>query len=364
MIITPMKMTDLRKYEITFLILATLLITFASNLPYYTLFFYSPPNFQFPELSSAQKFYRIIWYTCQIEFSILFLSFFNYYWIRFLLAKKSLVVLNILLIMIYNSVLAVLLFKASYFLGEIAVGHPISERFAFNYYLWKFVYITPASIALALILKLVIRKREVELNNARLVEENLSNQLKSLKDQVKPHFLFNTLNTLSELIRNQSREEGLKFVDDLSVVYRYILEQSNHDLVDLRVELNFAQSYLRLLKRRFYNKFNSEISIEEKYLTYQIPPLTFLLLIENTIKHNEFTDRSPLMITIDIDRNEIRVENNLLPKTSDSSGLGIGLQNLNKRYVLLTGKEVVINKSQGKFTVRLPLINDRTQYRS
>jgi len=70
------------------------------------------------------------------------------------------------------------------------------------------------------------------------------------------------------------------------------------------------------------------------------------------------------MITIDIDRNEIRVENNLLPKTSDSSGLGIGLQNLNKRYVLLTGKEVVINKSQGKFTVRLPLINDRTQYRS
>lgn len=348
-----------RKYEITYLVFASLLIALASNLPFYSLYFNLSSGYQMPESSLFEKVYKISWYTGQLLVSILLLSFYNYYWRDYLISKKCPLLIKILLGSVYNIIIVIGLFKASFYIGGITVGHPFSEEFAFKYYTWKYIYITPSSVAIAFILDLIIRKRAVELNNAKLKEENLSNQLKTLKDQIKPHFLFNTLNTLSELIRNESREVGLKFVDDLAIVYRYILEKSNYDLVDLSVELDFANSYTRLVKKRFHNKIDVEINISDKYMVYRIPPLTLLLLIENAIKHNEVSEASPLNIKIDIHHKYLRIENNLNPKNPKPPSLGIGLQNLSQRYSIITNSEIVINSYPDKFTVQLPLINNR-----
>ncbi len=353
-----MNINPQRKLELAFLLLSSMIIAFVSNLQYYSLFFYSVNDYQIPYKSICETTSKVSWYTSQVLFSILILSLFNYYWRRYILLRKPALILNGLLTIIYNILITIALFKTSMYIAGLTVGYPFSEEWAFNYYLWKYIYLTPSSIIVASVLNLIVRKRQVEINNAKLIEENLSNQLKTLKDQIKPHFLFNTLNTLSAVIRNEPRDEGLKFVDDLAGVYRYILEESNNDLVDLSTELVFANSYIRLLKKRFHNKFNCEILVPEKYLSFQIPPLTLQLLIENAIKHNEFPEASPLKIKIDIDKNNIRIQNNLQPKTNDSSGLGIGLQNLSKRYNILTDKDIIINKDQNSFIVRLPLIKN------
>jgi len=347
---------NVRKYEISFLVFTSLLLTLMNNLPYYSFHFSSSTTFPKPDLSALELAYHITWYTLQSLMSILFLAFFNYYWKKFLLPKNLANWLKFVLVTLYNVVLSYALLKASMYIAAITIGYPFGEQMAFKYYLWKYVYYTPFAMLMAFILHLILKKRTVELNNARLIEENLSVQLNTLKDQVKPHFLFNTLNTLSAVIRNESREEGLKYVDDLANVYRYILERSNHNLVDMSVELGFAESYLRLLKKRFHRKFEIEIDIPNKYHQFQIPPLTLQMLIENAIKHNELTDASPVMIRIYIHNFHIVIENTIHEKTSDSSGLGIGLQNLNMRYKILMDKEIQINKANNKFIVKLPLL--------
>jgi len=347
---------NLKKYEINFLVYTSLMVTLLNNLPYYSLFFTSSPQFPRPNLTVLEITYNIVWYTLQCLVSILLISFFNYYWKKYVLPKNAKLWLLIPLVTIYNVLISYALLKASMWIAGHTVGYPFGEDFAWKYYFWKYIYLTPSAVLLAYVLQLIIRKRLVERNNARLIEENLSVQLNTLKDQVKPHFLFNTLNTLSAVIRNESREEGLKYVDDLANVYRYILERSNHNLVDMSVELGFAESYLRLLKKRFHRKFEIEIDIPNKYHQFQIPPLTLQMLIENAIKHNELTDASPVMIRIYIQNFHIVIENTIHEKTSDSSGLGIGLQNLNMRYKILMDKEIQINKANNTFIVKLPLL--------
>lgn len=347
---------NLKKYEINFLVYTSLMVTLLNNLPYYSLFFTSSPQFPRPNLTVLEITYNIVWYTLQCLVSILLISFFNYYWKKYVLPKNAKLWLLIPLVTIYNVLISYALLKASMWIAGHTVGYPFGEDFAWKYYFWKYIYLTPSAVLLAYVLQLIIRKRLVERNNTRLIEENLSVQLNTLKDQIKPHFLFNTLNTLSAVIRNENKEEGLKYVDDLANVYRYILEKSNHNLVELSVEMGFAQSYIRLLKKRFNQKFDVEIDLPNKYQTYKIPPLTLQLLIENAIKHNELTDASPVMISIYIDLKHIVVANTIQTKASDSSGLRIGLQNLNMRYKILMEEEIQISKADNKFIVKLPLL--------
>ncbi len=347
-----MDTTQQRKYELSFLILTSLLVTLINNLQYYSLIFDSTPHLSKIDFS----IFGISWYTLQTLISILLFSFFTYYWSGYFMPKKSSLPVKSILIILYNFIIAFVLFRASFYFAGISVGYPFGEETSFKYYLWKYIYITPSAMLIAYVLNLIVRKRSVEMNNAKLIEENLSNQLKTLKDQIKPHFLFNTLNTLSSIIRNESKNEGLKYVDDLAIVYRYILEKSSQDLVELKTELDFANSFLRLLKKRFFNSLDCEIDISDKYFVNRIPPLTLQLLIENAIKHNEISESSVLVLKIFTDRNNIVVENNLQPKKSDTPGLGIGLQNLNLRYKILTDKEIIINKAENKFIIKLPLV--------
>ncbi len=241
-------------------------------------------------------------------------------------------------------------------MADLLIGHPFGDYVAINYYLWKYIYLTPSAILIAYILDLIINKRMIEIKNAKLSEENISFQLKTLKDQVKPHFFFNTLNTLSSIIRTQDKEEGLKFVDDFAQTYRYILEHNKLDMIKLKDEIEFTGSIIRLLKKRFGKNIHIDIGISDIHNLTLVPPMTFQLLLDNAVKHNEISDSRPLSIKIYDDNENIIVSNQRNQKKDDTSGTGIGLSNLMMRYDILSGKKIQIQSTEAEFIVKLPLI--------
>ena len=198
--------------------------------------------------------------------------------------------------------------------------------------------------------------RKTELEKEKLEKESILTQLASLKSQVNPHFLFNSLNTLSYLIP-ESPERAENFVQKLSRVYRYILEIKDEKLISLEDELNFLNSYVFLLKERFGENLIVSINIEEQYLNRYIIPLSLQLLFENAIKHNEISRAKPLTINVFInERGNLVVINNLQKKNLVRQTSKLGLQNIKSRYELLTDKLVEVIEDIKNFTVIVPLL--------
>jgi len=196
------------------------------------------------------------------------------------------------------------------------------------------------------------RKNEILLENEHLKSENLLVQLSSLKNQLNPHFLFNSLNTLSWLI-NEDKEKSQRYLQKLSQVLRYSLSMQEQSLVPLKEELTLVDSYIFLLQIRFGNNLQIIKNIEE--VQFKIPPLSLQLLIENAIKHNVISTASPLSIWIELRDNVLIVRNTHKPKPN-SEGTGIGLVNLNERFKILASREVEIEQNEKEFKVVLPLI--------
>ncbi|QJW89408.1 histidine kinase [Spirosoma taeanense] len=188
-----------------------------------------------------------------------------------------------------------------------------------------------------------------------LKKVNLQSQLDSLKTQINPHFLFNNLNSLSSLITTDA-EQAERFLDELSSVYRYLLQQNNRDLCPLSDEMNFIKAYFHLLKTRYGDGIFLETTIEERYLTYLIPPLTLQILFENAIKHNIISVNRPLTIRLYTRGGNLYVENNLQKKKIAVPSNQIGLQNIMMKYQLLDRSSVVIQHDEEKFLVGMPLI--------
>ncbi len=200
------------------------------------------------------------------------------------------------------------------------------------------------------------RLRKTELEKEVLEKESVLTQLASLKSQVNPHFLFNSLNTLSYLIP-ESPERAENFVQKLSRVYRYILEIKDEKLIPLDDELNFLNSYVFLLKERFGDNLVVSINIDKKYLNRYIIPLSLQLLFENAIKHNEISKAKPLTISVYInDKGNLVVNNNLQKKNLVRQTSKLGLQNIKSRYELLTDKLVEVIEDIKNFTVVVPLL--------
>lgn len=192
------------------------------------------------------------------------------------------------------------------------------------------------------------KKVEIERLKQNLLQANLS----SLKEQLSPHFLFNSFNTLNHL----TKEDRVKdFVNEMANVYRYLLDYQKKDLADLKQELDFAKSYLFIIQTRLEDALQVDIKIEPEAGKYSIPPLTLQLLIENAIKHNVATRAKPLNIQIFTDNEFIVVSNNVQPKTASQPSSGIGLNNISQRYELLFHKEIQITVNEKNFTVKLPL---------
>jgi hypothetical protein len=189
----------------------------------------------------------------------------------------------------------------------------------------------------------------------KLREENLIFQNETLKNQVNPHFLFNSLNTLSSLVTVQP-ELAEKFINRLSSIYRYILENSTKDKVPLEAEISFINDYFFLHKIRDNGKIELEVSIN-KTDKFEILPVSLQILVENAIKHNKATREDPLKISVFLDEHWIVVKNNLQRMATQIRSTGIGLKNLGERVRLITGKDLVIEETNSYFLVKVPLLS-------
>lgn len=188
----------------------------------------------------------------------------------------------------------------------------------------------------------------------KLREENLIFQNETLKNQVNPHFLFNSLNTLSALVATQP-EVAEEFIGRLSAIYRYILEYSAKDKVPLSTEIAFITDYFFLHRIRDDGKIQLEINVPEAE-KYSILPVSLQILVENAVKHNKATRESPLLISIYLENRHIVVKNNLQRMGIQLKSTGIGLRNLSQRVSLSTRKPLIIEESTTEFIVKIPLL--------
>ena len=190
----------------------------------------------------------------------------------------------------------------------------------------------------------------------QLKKANLQTQFESLKNQVNPHFLFNSINTLSSLI-HEDKERAGQFIDEMSNVYRYLLRNNEEELVSLSTELKFINSYYHLLKTRYGNGIEMKLNIDNKAESYLLPPLTLQLLVENAVKHNNVLKESPLVIEIsNRDDGRLVVKNNLQNKTITVDSSKIGLNNIKEKFRLLEQPDVEIKETSAEFIVVLPLL--------
>ena len=205
------------------------------------------------------------------------------------------------------------------------------------------------------IIHLIYRQQQVLIENEQLQAENIRNQYEVLKNQLNPHMLFNSLNTLRSLVR-ENQDKAQDYIQELSRVLRYTLQSNESQSVSLREEMEFASAYIFLLKMRFENNLQFDIQINNAYEEHLLPPMAVQVLIENAVKHNEISNRKPLTIHITTDDNgNLSVSNDIQPKWTATPGTGIGLANLAKRYRLLFKRDIQITEDK-EFTVCIPLI--------
>lgn len=189
----------------------------------------------------------------------------------------------------------------------------------------------------------------------QLKRANIESQLEGLKSQVNPHFLFNSLNTLTYVIP-EDPERAVLFVRQLSKVYRYILEIREKQLIPLAEELNFMKSYLFLIKERFGDNLCIRKAIPDEYLQDKIVPLSLQMLLENCVKHNIISKQRPLEIDVYIENQCLIVRNTLQRKHQEQSSTHVGLQNIRNRYAFFTEEQVGVEETDEYFQVSLPLI--------
>jgi sensor histidine kinase YesM len=188
----------------------------------------------------------------------------------------------------------------------------------------------------------------------RYQKESMAATYESLKNQVNPHFLFNSLNALTNLVY-EDQDKAANFIKQLSEVYRYVLDTRDKEVVPLQEELKFLKSYTYLQQIRFGNKLSIDLSLNG--LNTMVAPLALQMLIENAVKHNEVSEENPLHVKVYEENGFLVVENNLQKKSLlGESTSGVGLENINKRYQFLSNKKVSIEQSANKYIVKLPVI--------
>lgn len=194
---------------------------------------------------------------------------------------------------------------------------------------------------------------------------HLQLQLEALKNQVNPHFLFNSLNALTTLI-HEDQNLAVDFVQRIASVYRYVLQSKDRQLVELREEINFINAFFFLQRIRFGENLRTSINIPENCYSFYIAPLTIQMLVENAIKHNVISSEKPLHIEIYAESECIlAVKNNLQKKLTSKNSMGIGLANITKQYEILgSSKKVEILNSDSCFVVKIPLFKEKKKYES
>ncbi len=309
-------------------------------------------------VSSGKDLARSFFYN-QVYAVVYYLS--NAYYCNYLISRFktvfftpkiiALVAVGIILITIVDTFFIRLFFEV--ILGENSIRHFIENENFMRYSLPINISIIVTIVFLAFYY--YKQKQDTKIAEQQLIAGTASAKFNALKNQLDPHFLFNSLNVLTGLIE-ENPESATKFTTALSKVYRYVLEQKNKDLVAVTQELDFAKMYLTLLKMRYEDSL--ELSLPETINNpdAKVVPLSLQLVLENAVKHNIATPEKKLHITIKEVGNELVVTNTLQPKEVLKKGTGVGLQNIRQRYALLTKRPVTISKANDRFTVQLPLL--------
>jgi hypothetical protein len=233
----------------------------------------------------------------------------------------------------------------------------LNDKNAITYYLFGLIITLIASLVFhAIYFYKALTEKKVK--EQQIVAKTETAKYESLKSQIDPHFLFNSLNVLTSLI-NENPKQAEKFTTKLAKVYRYVLEQKNKDLIDLDEELQFAKTYMELLKMRFENAVTFQIPEKASNPNLKIIPLSLQLLLENTIKHNIVSEEQPLNVIITEENGCLKVVNNYNPKTSIEKGTKVGIKNIIDRYQLITLKKVLIEKNNQQFSIKLPLLTQK-----
>lgn len=215
---------------------------------------------------------------------------------------------------------------------------------------------TFVSILYAWVRLLLQRQQDVEMQLEQLKNESLTSKYNMLMGQISPHFFFNSLNSLSMLVRDKQTDTSLRYIEQLSYTFRYIIQNGQNTLIPLSEELNFAEAYSYQYCIRYADKLFFDFQIEERYRTWLLPALSLQPLIGNAVKHNTITRSKPLHVTIRTTEDGwLEISNPIAPKLEAEPSTGIGLENLQNRWRLITGHEIEILNDGAIFTVRLPL---------
>lgn len=248
------------------------------------------------------------------------------------------------------------------FIVQATIHHNFEDpkEVAYTFYIQSPFWATKTFIILTIlgiigIFAGIIRWREYALHKeAAIKKQQIEMELQILKNQINPHFLFNSLNTLVGIIE-EAPKEAVNYVEHLSVFYRNILKYKEVDMISLKEEWNILQEYLYLLQTRFQDNITFDISIDEGNWEKTIPAFTLQMLLENAVKHNIVSKSKPLHIILSSQNDEFVIQNTYQPKQSILHSTGIGLQNINNRFLLLTQKAIQIEQTDMYFRIRLPL---------
>jgi sensor histidine kinase YesM len=334
------------------ILLTSVAITALISLPRLLLLQRMAPGILFHEISLADLLLRALYiFLTSLLFFILHLqtrsikvSFlkidFNSFWQRLLLSIVVFIIIDRLLLRFH-----MLLFRP----------HTNEQLFRLLFNI-NMVIAVIMTILFAQIFRLLENNYRIRLSNASLLKTNAETRFEVLKNQVNPHFLFNSLNTINSLIVTD-QQAAVNYVNNMSDVYRYVLKSHEVNSIQLQEELRFIAAYTEMLKGRYGNKMHIAVNISPSYLLHRVPPMALQILIENAVKHNIASQSKPLHIRIFANEAAgLIVENNLQKRNNPEPSTGVGLQNLNLRCKYLSNHHLTIQQTQTSFSVTIPLI--------
>jgi len=308
-----------------------------------------PSGIDLLELFAYNQLYALVFYLSNAYFFMYILKRFKLTFFKL----STLVILIVGIILVTSLDLFFLRVFQEVYMGGENLDTFISEEKIRFYYIPIIISLLVSGSFLAVFYYRHIQEGKVK--EQKIIAGTASAKFDALKNQLDPHFLFNSLNVLTSLIE-ENPDAATKFTTSLSKVYRYVLEQKNKDLISVEEELKFAKLYMSLIKMRFEDSI--VFSIPEKLTNPEakVVPLSLQLLLENAVKHNMVTPSKKLYISIYEENGNLIIKNNLQPKQVVKSGTGVGLKNIQQRYNLLTDRTVSIIKNEKEFYVSIPLL--------
>lgn len=262
-----------------------------------------------------------------------------------------------------RAIVAVAITVVAYFLSPVTFHNSGETKLVYQTgHMLEFVVMLKCLFMLAVVLLysqvyvLIYQRQQILLENEQLQNENLTTKYNMLVSQINPHYFFNSLNSLSMLVRDEEKSRAIEYIDQLSYTFRYITQNGNNtELVPLSEEISFAEAYCYQYRIRYADKIFFDISIDESYKSWLLPALSLQPLIGNAVKHNVITSKKPLHVTIRTENGSLVVSNPLRPLLEPQVGTGTGLKNLNSRYELMLGKSIEVISTADEFIVKLPL---------